>query len=164
MPETPLSAEAANALSGATDADTDVVYPTIGESPYYTTLYRLLHRLLTLARPMNELRIYKDGDLTFGIRPGKLSSGSNTYAFAGATGQTLTDNTTNYIYLTIDSGAPALHVTAGGSASFPDPAVTPHIPLATVATGTVSLAGDAGLYDHADITDYRSRCLFTLVG
>ena len=52
--------------------------------------------------------------------------------------QALTDDTTNYIWLQVDSGALTLQV---NTSAFPDPSVTPHIPLATIATGTASVAG-----------------------
>lgn len=50
MSETPLTADQANALSGTTDSGSDFVFPTIGESPYYTTLFRCLDRLLAIGR------------------------------------------------------------------------------------------------------------------
>ena len=77
MSETDLTPAAADALSGTTDPGTDLVYPAIGESTYYTTMYRLVHRLLAVAgTPGNELRAYKDGDLTFGVRAGPATAPS----------------------------------------------------------------------------------------
>jgi len=54
-----------NALSGTADAEQGVAYPTIFESPYYTTFYKMLYRLLDVARRAGDLRVCKDGDLTF---------------------------------------------------------------------------------------------------
>ena len=71
MAETDLTTAQADALSGTTDGDTDAKYPTIGESTYYTTMYRLIHRLLTIEKIVNEFRVCKDGDLTFAVRAGK---------------------------------------------------------------------------------------------
>jgi len=161
MAETALTDAAANALSGATDNDTDITYPTIGESPYHTTLYRLLHRVLTIAKSVNALRVYKDGDLTFGVRAGDASGGSVAYAYAGATGQSLTDDTTNYIYLVINGANLQLTVNTTG---LPDPATTAHLPLATIDTGAASAGGVSGTYDAVDITDFRGQAIFRVVG
>jgi len=161
MAETALSNAAANALSGTTDSDTDAVYPTIGESTYYTTMYRMLQRMLEVEKLVNELRVYQDGALTFGVRAGRASHGTNVYSYAGATEQSLTDDTTNYIWLQVDSGALTLYV---NTSAFPDPSATPHIPLATIATGTASALGSGDTYTHEDITDYRGRAIYELIG
>jgi len=161
MTEIALTDEQANALSGTTDAQTDIVFPTIGESPYHTTLYRLLSRVLTLAKSVNALRVYADGDLTFGVRPGNASGGSATYTCAGATSQALTDDSTNCIYLVINGANLDLTVNTTG---LPDPATTPHLPLATIDTGTASIGGVSGSYAAADITDLRGRAIFRVVG
>jgi len=148
MSETPLTASAANGLSGTTDSETDFVYPTIGESPYYTTMFRSLARLLTLTRgPGNALRVYKDGDLTFGVRAGRFMDGATARDYAGAAAQALTNNATNYIYLT---AAGTLSVNTSG---FPPAGTTPHVPLAAIVTS-------GGTYDHDDTTDYRGRAVF----
>ena len=161
MAETALTTTVADALSGTTDTDTDGVYPTIGESTYYTTMYRLLHRMLTIEKVMNEFRVFKDSDLTFGVRAGKASHGTTTYTHAGASSQALTDDTTNYIWIQVDSGALVLHV---NTSAFPDPSVTAHLPLATIATGSASAAAESGKYAVGDITDYRGRILYELIG
>jgi hypothetical protein len=131
-----------NALSGTTDAQQGVAYPAIYESPYYTTFYKMLYRLLDVARRAGDLRVYKDGDLTFGVRAGAFMDGDALRTFVGAAGQALADNATNSVYLTPDG---ALAVSAGG---FPAPSATPHIRLAEVVTA------DGG-YDFDDITDRR---------
>lgn len=161
MAETALTDAQANALSGATDSVTDATYPTIGESPYHTTLYRLLHRMLTIAASVNELRVYRDGALTFGVRSGNASGGSVAYAYAGAAAQALTDDDTNYIYLVINGANLDLTVNTTG---LPNPATTAHLPLATIDTGTASIGGVSGTYDAADITDLRGQAIFRVVG
>jgi len=114
-------------------------------------MYRLIHRLLTLAKPPgNSLRVYKDGELTFGVRPGRYMDGDATRDYIGATAQALTNDQTNYIYLTADG---TLVVNTTG---FPEPSTTPHIPLATIVTA-------GGSYSHDDITDYRSRSLLSIL-
>jgi hypothetical protein len=143
-----LTASQADTLSGATDSEIDLTYPTIGESTYYTTVYRLLHRLGLLGKvPGNSLRVYKDGELCFGVRPGQFTDGATARNYAGASAQPLTDEATNYIYL---STAGVLSVNTTG---FPDPAATPHVPLATI------VAAD-GSYDLDDVTDCRGRAIF----
>ncbi len=151
MTETYPSDADLNALSGTTDGEQDVLFVPIGESPYYTSFYKMLYRLLDVARRAGDLRVYKDGDLTFGVKGGKYVNGDSTINYAGATEQSLTNNQTNYIYLT--SAGTLTKNTTG----FPVPSVTPHIPLATIVTAS-------GSYDHADITDYRGRGLWSVCG
>jgi len=146
----PSDAELA-ALSGTTDDEQDVLYVPIGESPYYLSFYKMLHRLLKVATRAGDLRVYKDGDLTFGVRAGRWFNGDDEVDYAGASGQALTNNQTNYIYLTADG---TLTVNTTG---FPVPSATPHIPLATIVTS-------GGTYDHADVTDYRGRSIFGVPG
>jgi len=151
MAETPLTAAQANALSGTTDSDTADVYQTIGESTYYTTDYRLTEKMLRMIKPAgNSLRVYQDGDLTFGVRAGHYYNGSTLVTYAGATAQALTNNLTNYIYLT------AAGTLTKNTSGFPSPALTPHIPLATILTAS-------GTYLYTAITDYRDRALFSVL-
>ena len=161
MAETELTAAQADAFSGTTDSDTDLVYPTIGESTYYTTMYRFLQRILTIMDPLNELRTFQDGTLTFGVRAGRASHGDNIYTFGEATGQSLTDDVANYIWLQVDSGV--LTLTKNTSA-FPDPSATPHIPLSIIVTGIASAGGVSGTFDYRDIVDYRARAIYELIG
>lgn len=152
MTETALSDVQAAALSGATDADCAAVYPAIGEAAYHNTAARMLQRIMSLAKmPGNSLRVYKDGDLTFGVRPGKYYNGDSLITYAGATAQTLTDDATNYIYLA------ATGTLTKNTSGFPTPSVTPHIPLATVATAS-------GVYLYTAITDCRDRAIFAIAG
>jgi hypothetical protein len=138
------------ALSGVSDPEQGVAYPAIGESPYYVSFYRMLYRLLDTARRAGDLRVYKDGDLSAGIRPGRFMDGDTPRQFAGAEELTLTNNATNAIYLTAD-GTPTV-----STAGFPDPSAVAHLPLATITTA-------AGEYDFADIEDHRGRSLMTLL-
>jgi len=140
-------------LSGATDGEQEVLYVPIGESPYYTSFYKMLFRLLNVSRRAGDLRVYKDGALTFGVRAGKYFNGDSAVNYAGATGQSLTNNQTNYIYLT---AAGTLTVNTTG---FPVPSVTAHIPLATITTS----AGDYSEYD-GDVVDYRGRAFLGVCG
>ena len=148
MSETALSDSEALALAGTTDAETDFQYHTVGQSTYYLDGLRQRHRVLTILSSVNQLRVYKDGDLTFGVRPGNYLSGDVEVDYLGASAQSLTNNATNYIYLTAGG---TLTVNTTG---FPVASVTPHVPLATILTS-------AGQYSVTDVTDYRSRALLT---
>ena len=148
MAESELSASDANALSGTTDSTLDFTWPTIAESPYYTTWYRMfaLWKRILEQNP-DALRVYKDGDLTFGVKAGKYFNGDSQVSYSEATGQSLTDNSTNHVYLT---AAGTLTVSTTG---FPSPYETAHIRLATIVTS-------GGTYDHTDITSYRDTSSF----
>lgn len=137
-----------NALSGTLDNEQEVLFIATGESPYYTSFYKMLYRMLNVARRAGDLRVYKDGALTFGVRAGAFLDGPALRAYAGATAQALTNNATNYVYLTT---AGALTVDTAG---FP---VTPHVPLATIVTS-------GGAYDFANLADCRGRAMFRPVG
>ncbi len=147
MSETALTDSVAAALSGTTDTDTDLTYPTNQAADYANSVFRALHRLNTIVEAVNELRVFKDGALTYGVRAGKFLDGDTARNYAGADAQALTDDDTNYIYLIAD-GTLTINTTG-----FPVPSATPHIPLATILTAS-------GAYDIDDITDYRGRAIF----
>ena len=154
MAETELTAAQATSLDGTTDSDTDFRYHSPGDANYYTEGQRQRQRTLMLCKALgNRFRVYKDGMATFGVRPGKLDDGDTTYTYAGSTGNSLTDNNTNYIYLSIVSSALSLTTNTTG---FPDPSTTPHLPLATIAIAS-------GSYAYTDITDFRQLAVFALI-
>ena len=142
-----------NGLSGTTDNEQEVLFITTGEAPYYTSFYKTLYRLLKVARRAGDLRVFKDGDLTFGVRAGRYFNGDTAVNYSQVTGQALTNNATNYIYLTA-SGTLTVNTTG-----FPTPSVTPHIPLATILTAAGDYDG-RDLSEGGDITDYRGRTIF----
>jgi len=139
-----------NALSATADTEQEVLYIPTGESPYYTSFYKMLYRLLDVARRAGDLRVYKDGELSFGVRAGRFMDGDTPRQFAGVEAQALTSNATNHVYLTANG---VLTVNTSG---FPLPSVTPHIPLATITTA-------AGAYAHGDITDHRGAAIFRVL-
>jgi len=147
-----------NALSGTSDSEHEVLYPAIAESPYYTSFYKMLYRLLDLSRRAGDLRVYKDGELTFGVRAGSIAAGDTFTSYAGLAGQSLADDATNYIYLT-SAGVLTINTTG-----FPTPSSTAHVRLATIATGTASAGGASGSYDFADITDVRGSAFASILG
>jgi len=147
MSETALTDGEAAALSGTTSPDSDLTYPTNTGSDYANSIFRAIHRLNTIAEAVNELRVFKDGALTFGVRAGKFLDGDTARNYAGAAAQALTNNETNYVYFTA-AGTLTVNITG-----FPTPSETPHIPLATILTAS-------GAFDRGDITDYRGRAIF----
>jgi hypothetical protein len=145
--------DALNLLSGLEDSQTGLPLPAIGESPYFTSFYRMADHINRLLAPANHLRVFKDGDLTFGVRPGPVQIGDDLIDFAGLDAQTLVNNAENSIYLTASGTTLTLHVSQTG---LPAPSVTAHWPLAVISTGTASVQGQSGQYGHADIRDLRS--------
>jgi hypothetical protein len=145
MSETYPSNATLDALSGTVEAAQGVPFPTIGESPYYTSMYKTLNQLLLVGKLAGEFRVYQDGNLTIGVRPGQFMSGDTLRNYAGTTGQAVTDDATNYVYLT--TGAVLTINTTG----FPAPSATAHLPLATVVAASGAIAS---------ITDNRGRCTF----
>ena len=139
------------ALAGTTDGPTDFEYHTVGQSTYYLDGLRQRQRVLQILRPINSLRAYKDGDLTFAVRAGCFSNGHTVVEFPGAQGQSLADNQINYIYLT-PTGVLTVNTTG-----FPDPLACPHMPLASIVTADET-------YVHTDITDYRDRAMMQVIG
>ena len=123
-----------NAMSGRSDAGQEVLFPAIGESPYYTSFYRMLSRLLDVSRRAGDLRVYKDGEMTFGVRGGEFADGGTIRQVQPVRQQPLADDAVNYIFIAAD-GTLAVNQTG-----FPDPAAAPHLPLATIATGSQSAA------------------------
>jgi len=144
MAEEYPSDAAANALNGTTDSDTGAVYGTTGDNPWYTWLMKFIWHLLLCFKRAGDLRVYKDGDLTFGVRAGLFLDGDTARNFSAVTAQSLTDDETNYIYIT------AAGTLTKNTTGFPNPSTTPHIPLATIVCAS-------GEYDHDDVTDYRGR-------
>jgi hypothetical protein len=134
-----------NALSGTT-ATNGLPYPTTGEGNWHTDIFKALHQLLIETAPARALRVFKDGDLTFGVRAGSFLNGDTQVDYAGADEQALTNNATNYIYLT------AAGVLTVNTTGFPTPSVTEHVRLATIVTA-------AGVYDIDDITDCRGMAM-----
>ncbi len=153
MSEIQLTDAEANALHGTTDSETDFKYHSPGDAGYFTEGQRQRHRMLTLVKAVaSNLRVYRDGALTFGVRAGSARDGEETYTYAGSAGNALTDDATNYVYLDLDAGDLRLVCNTTG---LPDASATPHIPLATIT------AADGG-HGFDDITDLRAAGVFHL--
>jgi hypothetical protein len=112
------------------EGETGVEYIATGQAPYYLHFRKLLCRLLLATRRANDLRVYDEGGLGIGVKPGKFLAGTQQVDYAGSSGNTLADDKANiYVYLT--SGGVLVTNEYNG---FPDLATTPHIRLAIVTT------------------------------
>lgn len=148
--ETTLDTAAAAALSGTTDSGTGAAFCTIGQAEYYTSDYRkeaINNRILAA---VNQLRVVKDGDSTFGVWSGQFADGATVRTYAGSSGNSLTAGATNYIYLTA-AGTLAVNTTGF-------PTGEAHAPLAAI------VADGSGEFDFSDITDARGSAMFSVVG
>jgi hypothetical protein len=130
-------------LNVQSDGETGVEYIPTGTAPYYLHFRKLLYRLLLASRRANDLRVYDEGGLDIGVKPGKFWLGTTLVSYAGSSGNMLADDKPNiYIYLDA-SGSLVTNEYSG----FPNMAMTPHVRLAQVSTS----GGDIG-----SITDRRA--------
>jgi len=125
------------------DSETGVEYIATGTAPYYLEFRKLLYRLLLATRRANDLRVYDEGGLDIGVKPGKFWLGTQLVSYGGSSGNTLADAKSG-IYIYLDSSGSLVTDEYGG---FPDMASTAHVRLAVVSTS-------AGQIDS--ITDCRS--------
>jgi len=117
-------------LNIQSDSDTGVEYIPTGTAPYYLQFRKLLYRLLLAAQRANDLRVYDEGGLDIGIKPGKFWLGTELISYEASSGNTLADDKQN-IYVYLDSSGSLI---TNEYNSFPDMATTPHIRLAIVST------------------------------
>lgn len=113
------------------DADTGVPYIPTGLSPYYLEFRRLLYRLLRTAERANDLRVYQDGALAVGVRPGRCVIASQSLAFAGTTAIAVPPASTTMLWLDATG-------TVRQDAAFPANRST-FVPLAEITTDTTSI-------------------------
>jgi len=131
------------------------VVPTTDAEEWDLALNRALWRLASSLLGAVGFEVYKDGDLVIGVRPGTASDGVTMYTHAGCAGQAVTDDATNYVYLTVADLAAGNTVTVNQT-GFPLPTATPHIPLAIV-----TAAG--GVFHIDDMVDVRGRAVFPVL-
>ncbi|MGB2861864.1 MAG: hypothetical protein WBC05_00935 [Sedimentisphaerales bacterium] len=117
-------------LNMQSESETGIEYIPTGTAPYYLHFRKLLYRLLLAARRANDLRVYDEGSLDVGVKPGKFWLGIELISYAGSTGNTLADDKAN-IYIYLDASGTLV---TDEYSSFPDMAATPHIRLAQVCT------------------------------
>ena len=117
-------------LNIQSDSQTGVEYIPAGTAPYYLQFRKLLYRLLLAAQRANDLRVYDEGGLDVGVKPGKFWIGTELISYEGSSGNTLADDKQD-IYIYLNSSASLVTDEYSG---FPDMATTPHIRLAQVCT------------------------------
>lgn len=117
-------------LNMQSDGETGVEYIPTGTAPYYLHFRKLLYRLLLATRRANDLRVYDEGGLDIGVKPGKFWLGTELISYAGSSGNMLADDKPN-IYIYLDSSA---SLVTNEYTGFPDMTTTPHIRLAQVTT------------------------------
>lgn len=117
-------------LNIQSEGETGVEYIPTGTAPYYLHFRKLLYRLLLATRRANDLRVYDEGGLDVGVKPGKFWLGMELISYAGSSGNTLADDKPN-IYIYLDSlGSLVTNEYSG----FPNMTTTPHVRLAQVST------------------------------
>ena len=140
---------AVEALDGTTHAQTGLPYVAKYTSPSSVPTYevqynrRLLRQNIILAAA-NQGRVVDEGGLTFGVYPLVYYQGGARKAFGGATGQSVIDDDTTYVW--IDDG----NTLQSGTNGFPADE-TAFLPLATLATTNG---------DISDLDDERGAVLF----
>ena len=117
-------------LNIQSDTETGVEYIATGTAPYYLEFRKLLYRLLLSTRRANDLRVYDEGGLDIGVKPGKFWLSTELISYEGSSGNTLADDKQD-IYIYLDSSG---SLVTNEYNSFPDMSATPHIRLATVST------------------------------
>lgn len=117
----------ASLLALSEDQPTGVEYIPTGQSPYFLHFRRLIQRTLLALGRANDLRVYQDGDLTIGVRPGRCFIAGNIVSFAGATTITLSPDSTTTLWLDREG--------ALQSSDLPDDR-TACLPLAQITTDT----------------------------
>ncbi len=117
-------------LNIQSDNETGVEYIPTGTAPYYLHFRKLLYRLLLATQRANDLRVYDEGGLDVGVKPGKFWLGTELISYEGSSGNTLADDKQD-IYVYLNSSA---SLVIDEYDSFPDMATAPHIRLAQVRT------------------------------
>lgn len=130
-------------LNLQSDGETGVEYIPTGMAPYYLHFRKLLYRLLLAVRRANDLRVYDEGGLDLGAKPGGFWLGTELISFPGASGRALADDKAA-IYVYLDAQG---NLVTDEYESFPSMATAPHVRLAVVST-----AGG----DITSITDCRT--------
>jgi hypothetical protein len=136
----------ATLLNLTQDTQTGVEYVPTGKSPYYLEFRRLIQRLLLASQRANDLRVYQDGDLSIGIRPGKCHVNGSALDFAGVTGLAVPPGVTTSYWLD-DAG-----VVQSAPTGFPSDRGRA-IPLAAVQADTSAINS---------ITDHRGEAILYL--
>lgn len=112
------------------ETETGVEYIPTGTAPYYLQFRKMLYRMLLACRRANDLRVYNEGGLDIGVKPGRFWWSAQLISYAGSSANTLADDKPN-IYIYLDSSGSLVTDEYSG---FPSMVTTPHIRLAQVTT------------------------------
>ncbi len=123
------------------DDDTGVPYIATGLSPYYLEFRKMLYQLLRVSRRANDLRVYRDGAISIGIRPGRCLIGGVVADYPGGSGIVIEPESS--VTVTIDASCEIQLCTAGVPIDR-----TGSIPLAVVESDDRAITG---------ITDLRGE-------
>jgi hypothetical protein len=134
--------DSATLLALAADDATGVEFIPTGLSPYHLEFRRLVQRLLLAAGRAGDLRVYQDGDLSLGVRPGRCLLRGAARAFAGATEIAVAANATTHVWL--DAAGAVQTGTAGLPADR-----TSFLPLAAAVAGASSITSLTDLRGEA---------------
>lgn len=86
-------------LTKSVDEMTGVEYIPTGASPYVLAFRRLVDRLLRTCERANDLRVYAESGLQFGVRSGRCRINNQPIIFEGIDSQALSTNTTSHIWI-----------------------------------------------------------------
>jgi len=142
MADTFPSDSTLNAMAGTT-RDPGVPVPDDDTEPFLAAGNKFLWRLAKAVEPLCGCEIYidsTDGALEFSVRAGVYLDDGTPTAYAGSVNNSLTNNQTNYIYLTA-AGVLTVNITGWPT--------TPHVRLGTIVTA-------AGVYDFDDVVQHRT--------
>jgi hypothetical protein len=128
-------------LNIAQDPSTGVEYVPTGKTPYFLEFRRLIQRLLLASERANDFRVYQDGDLSIGIRPGKAFIDGAPIDFPGIGGISVNTDETAYVWID-EVGTPQL-----SPSGFPSDR-TRTIPLGIIGSGTTAIES---------VTDHRGE-------
>jgi hypothetical protein len=135
-------------LNIVSNEQTGVEYIPTGTAPYYLHFRKLLYRLLLAAGRANDLRVFDEGQLDIGVKPGKFWLGTQLVNYQGSSGNTLADDKANiYVYLN-SSGS----LVIDEYSSFPDMQVASHIRLAVVTTSSGDITSIVDARDYHNIS------------
>ncbi len=126
---------------------TGVEYIPTGQSPYYLHFRRLLHRLLLATCRGNDLRVFDEGELNIGVKPGRFWVGTGLVSYAGSSGNLLEDEK-EAIYVYLDTAG---NLVTNEYSGFPSMASGLHVRLAVIRTSGGDITEIADARNHHSI-------------
>lgn len=131
-------------LNLISESETGVEYIPTGTAPYYLHFRKLLYRLLLATKRANDLRLYDEGGLSFGVKAGKFYNGNTLVEYGGSSANVLADDKAN-IFVYID-GSGVLQFTE--YTAWPDMSSEPHVRLGVITTSGGDITSIVDCRDH----------------